>query len=172
MENDRIVEEAARAGQSAGSMEELGDAIARVLGAVMPIERMNIGLLDMDGYVFTDAYVTGRNVPGRENGHRRTLSGTVVEAGMEAGGGIVIGDEPVEALVERFPRLKSTLDTGIRSMLTVALDHEGKASMALVLASTQPSAYSARNLELVRRVGEAIVDRVVALRSRAHSDCS
>ena len=163
MENERVVEEAVQAAQSAGSMEELGDDIARLLGSVMPIDRMNIGLLDMEGYVFTDAYVTGRNVPGRRTGHRRTLSGTVVEAGMKAGGGIVIGDEPVEALVERFPRLKSTLDTGIRSMLTVALEHEGRASAALVLASTKPSAYTARDMEVVRRVGEAIVGRVMRL---------
>ena len=159
MESDRVVEEAARAAQSAASMEELGDRLSELLRAVMPIDRMNIGLLDVDGYVFTDAYVTGRNVPGRKTGHRRTLSGTVVEAGMKEDGGIVIGG-PVEALVERFPRLKSTLDTGVRSMLTVALEHEGTYSAALVLASTQPSAYTACDLELVRRVGEAIVGRV------------
>ena len=163
MENDKVVEEAARAAHSAESMEELGDHVARLLGSAMPIDRMNIGLLDMEGYVFTDAYVTGRNVPGRKTGHRRTLSGTVVEAGMREGGGIVIGGEPVEALVERFPRLESTLDTGIRSMLTVALEHDGKASAALVLASTQPSAYSAQDLELARRVGEAIIGRIMAL---------
>jgi GAF domain-containing protein len=82
---------------------------------------------------------------------------------MRAGGGIVIGGEPVEAIVERFPRLSSTLDTGIRSMLTVALEHEDNPSAALVLASTQPSAYSAQDLELVRRVGEAIVGRIMDL---------
>ena len=163
MDRDRIVEEAAQAAQSAATMEELGDRVAGLLGAAMPIDRMNIGLLDMEGYVFTDAYVTGRNVPGRKTGHRRTLSGTVVEAGMREGGGIVLGGEPVEALVECFPRLRSTLDTGIRSMLTVALEHDGKASTALVLASTQPSAYTARDLELVHRVGAAIVDRIMDL---------
>ncbi len=145
-------------------MEELGDRLAGLLGAVMPIDRMNIGLLDMEGYVFTDAFVTGRNVPGRATGHRRTLSGTVVEAGMRAGGGIVIGGEPVEAIAERFPRLRSTLDTGIRSMLTVALDYEGNPVAALVLASTRPSAYAARDLELVRRVGQAVVGRIMALK--------
>ena len=162
-DNVRVVEEAALAAQRAASMEELGDRVAGLLGSAMPIDRMNIGLLDMEGYVFTDAYVTGRNVPGRKTGHRRTLSGTVVEAGIRAGGGIVLGDEPVEALVERFPRLKSTLDTGIRSMLTVALEHEGNPSAALVLASTQPSAYTAQHLDLVRRVGAAIADRIMAL---------
>lgn len=162
MQQDRVIDEAVLAAQSAASMEELGDRLAEVLRAVMPIDRMNIGLLDMDGHVFTDAYVTGRNVPGRKMGHRRTLSGTVVEAGMKEGGGIVIGG-PVETLLERFPGLKSTLDTGIRSMLTVALEHEGIYSAALVLASTQPSAYTAGDLELVRRVGEAIVGRVKEL---------
>ena len=162
MENDKVVEEAARAAQSAESMEELGDRVYGLLGSAMPIDRMNIGLLDTEDYVFTDAYVTGRNVPGRKTGHRRTLSGTVVEAGMRAGGGIVIGG-PVEALVERFPRLESTLDTGIRSMLTVALEHDGRASAALVLASTQPSAYTAQDLKLARRVGEAIIGRIMTL---------
>ena len=163
MENDKVVEEAARAAHSATSMEELGDRVYGLLGSAMPIDRMNIGLLDIEGYVFVDAYVTGRNVPGRKTGHRRTLSGTVVEAGMREGGGIVIGGEPVEVLVERFPRLESTLDTGIRSMLTVALEHDGKASAALVLASTQPSAYTAQDLKLARRVGEAIIGRIMAL---------
>lgn len=162
MENERVVEEAALAARSAASMEELGDRVACLLGAVMPIDRMNIGLLDVEGGVFTDAYVTGRNVPGRQTGHRRTLSGTVVEAGMMAGGGIVIGGEPVEALAERFPRLRSTLDTGIRSMLTVDLEHGGKPAAALVLASTRTSAYTAQDLTLVQRVGEAIIGRIMA----------
>ena len=163
MENYRLVEETTQAAQSAASMEELGDRLAGLLGAVVPIDRMNIGLLDMEDYMFTDAYVTGRNVPGRNLGHRRTLSDTVVEAGMRAGGGIVIGGDPVEAIVERFPRLRSTLDTGIRSMLTVALEHEGNPVAALVLASTRPSAYTAQDLEMVRRVGETIVGGIVAL---------
>ena len=38
-----------------------------------------------------------------------------------------------------------------------------KPSTALVLASTQPSAYTARDLELVHRVGAAIVDRIMDL---------
>ena len=167
MQNNRLVEEAALAAEHAASIKELGDDIARLLGAAMPIDRMNIGLLDMETYVFTDAYVTGRNVPGRTTGHRRTLSGTVVEAGMRAGGGIVIGGQPVEALVERFPGLRSTLDTGICSMLTVALDHHGKPSAALVLASTRPSAYTPQDLALVRHVGKAIIDRIHACKSMA-----
>ena len=151
----------------AASFEELGRGVADELGAIMPINRLNIGLIDMDGYMFTDAFVAGRNVPGRATGHRRTLSDTVVEAGMRTGGGIVIGHEPLETLAERFPGLQSTLNTGIRSMMAVALESKGEVVAALVLASTLPSAYTADDLAMVRSLGAAIVDRIVAMREGA-----
>ena len=78
--------------------------------------------------------------------------------------GIVIGEASPQRLLERFPRLKSTLDTGIRSMLTVILESGGKTVAALVLASTCFSAYNHADLELVRGVGAAIVDCIEALR--------
>ena len=159
-----VIERIAGAARLAVSFEELGSGVADELRAIMPMDRMNIGMIDIDDYMFTDVFVTGRNVPGRATGHRRTLTATVVEAGMKTGGGIVIGGEPPKTLAERFPRLQSTLDTGIRSMIAVALESRGKVVAALVLASTRPSAYTAEDLETVRRIGAAIVDRIVALR--------
>jgi transcriptional regulator with GAF, ATPase, and Fis domain len=159
-----VIERIGEAARLASSFAELGSLIADKLGAIVPIDRMNIGLIDMDDYVFTDAFVTGRNVPNRSTGHRRTLSDTVVEAGIKKGGGIVIGDETPIALAKRFPRLQSTLDTGIRSMMAVALKAKGEVVAALVLASARPSAYTAEDLEMLRGIGVAIVERIVALR--------
>ena len=163
MGHAEVVARMAEAARTAASFEELGNRVAEELSPVVPLDRLNIGLIDPEDYIFTDAFVTGCNVQGRTVGHRRTLTDTVVEAGMKAGGGIVIGDEPPERLAERFPRLQPTLDTGIRSMLTVALESEGKTVAALVLASTRPSAYTNDDLDLARGVGAAIVDRIVAL---------
>ena len=159
-----VIERIAEAARLAVSFEELGSGIADELGAIIPMDRMNIGLINIDDYLFTDVFVTGRNVPSRPTGHRRTLSATVVEAGMKTGSGIVIGDEPPKTLAERFPGLQSTLDTGIRSMIAVALKSKGEFVAALVLASTRPSAYKAEDLEMVRCIGAAILDRIVALR--------
>ena len=164
MRHHDVIERIAEAARIAVTFEQLGSAVAAELGAIIPMDRMNIGLINIDGYVFTDAFVTGRNVPGRAIGHMRTLSATVVEAGMKAGGGIVIGDEPPGQLLERFPRLQSTLETGIRSMIAVTLKSNGKVEAALVLASTLRSAYTAVDLVMVRCIGAAIVDRIVALR--------
>ena len=164
MRHQDVIERIAEAARLAVSFEELGNGIADELGAIVPLDRMNIGLIDMGEYMFTDAFVTGRNVPSRSTGHIRTLSATVVEAGMQKGGGIVIGDEPPETLAKRFPRLQSTLDTGIRSMMAVALEAKGEVVAALVLASARPSAYTAEDLEMLRGIGIAIVERIVALR--------
>ena len=164
MRHHDVIERIAEAARLAASFEALGSGVVDELRAIMPIDRMNIGLIDIDEYMFTDAFVTGRNVPDRATGHRRTLSATVVEAGMKTDRGIVIGDEPPATLAERFPRLQPTLDTGIRSMLAVALKSKGTVVAALVLASTRPSAYTAEDLELVRRAGAAVIDRIVALR--------
>ena len=165
MRHHHVIESITDAARLAESFEELGNGIAGALRAIVPLDRMNIGLIDPGSYIFTDVYVTGRNVQGRTVGHRRTLADTVVEAGMNAGGGIVIGDEPPARLAEHFPRLQSTLDTGIRSMLTVTLESECETVAALVLASTCQSAYTNDDLEMVRGVGAAIVDRIVALRN-------
>ena len=159
-----IVARIGEGASAATSFEELGKRVAEELGGLVPLERMNIGLIELEDYIFIDAYVWGRNVPGRTLGHRRTLADTVVEAGMKAGGGIVIGNASPQGLLERFPRLQSTLDTGIRSMLAVALEAGGKTVAALVLASTRPSAYTNEDLEMVRGVGAAIVDRIQELR--------
>ena len=164
MGNAGVVARTAEAVRTATSFEELGDRVAEELGPLVPLDRMNIGLIELEDYIFIDAYVRGRNVPGRAVGHRRTLADTVVEAGMKAGGGIVIGEASPQRLLERFPRLQSTLDTGIRSMLTVTLESGGKTVAALVLAATRFSAYNHADLELVRGVGAAIVDRIEALR--------
>ena len=55
-------------------------------------------------------------------------------------------------------------------MLTVALESGGKTVAALVLASTRPSAYTNEDLEMVRGVGAAIVDRIVALQDGTWKD--
>jgi transcriptional regulator with GAF, ATPase, and Fis domain len=164
LRHHHVIESITDAARLAESFEELGNGIAGALRAIVPLDRMNIGLIDMGKYMFTDAFVTGRNVPSRSTGHIRTLSATVVEAGMKTGGGIIIGDEPPETLAKRFPRLQSTLDTGIRSMMAVALEANGEVVAALVLASARPSAYTAEDLETLRGIGAAIVERIIALR--------
>jgi len=151
--------------RSASSFTQLGEILMSELSLILPIDRLNIGLIDIGDYSFTDAFVKGQNVPGRALGHQRTLADTVVEAGMQLGEGIIIGDEPPEKLIEHFPRLKSTLDTGIRSMLAAPLETDNKVVAAIVLCSIRTSAYTLEDLKMVRGIGLRIIERAIELKA-------
>jgi hypothetical protein len=86
----RITEESVVA---EADFQALGDHLVGRLSSVMAFQRFNIGLIDPDRYIFTDAYVSGLNVAGRVTGHERTLDGTVVERAIRAGDGAFFGGD-------------------------------------------------------------------------------
>ena len=163
--NRDVIDRIAAAARSSVSFNDLGLAIVQELGAIMPIERMNIGLIDTDEYMFTDVFVTGSNLPCRPTGHMRTLHNTVVEASMVTNRPIFIGDEPQECLVERFPNLKLTFDTGIRSIIAVAVRLEDEFIGAMVLASVRSLAYTGEDLDMVYHVSTIIGERIAAMKN-------
>ena len=134
------------------------------LGNYLSIDRMNIGLIDNKAYTFQDVFVKGTNVPGREIGHTRTLNKTVVEASLEKGGSIIIGNEKPSDLIKTFPNLKSTLDTGIQSMLVVTLESSTDLIGAIVIASFKSSAYTEHDIGLVKKLSSKIIGRVIILK--------
>jgi len=145
----------------AEKIEALGDELVAVLSGRLSFDRFNIGLIDQAAYEFIDAYVSGRNVAGRETGHRRTLEGTVVEAAIDAGEGAWFGGDP-DALLARFPRFGPVLDSGIRAMLSVPLRREGRVVAALVLASHDPDGFDDAALATVQEVGAEYEGRITA----------
>ena len=144
------------------SFEALGDLLVSMLRQRLAFDRFNIGLLDMTAYAFTDAYVFGRNVKGRAVGHKRTLEGTVVAAGIAAGHAIHVGGDPV-TLLGRFPGFGPVLDSGMRAMLAAPLYHGGVPVSAMVLASSSPDAFDDGTLDCVNRLGAMAVLRIIEL---------
>ena len=147
------------------SIDILGLVIVQQLNGIIPIERMNIGYINLENYVFTDAFVTGTNIPCRPKGHRRSLHNTVVEASMEAGKPIVIGNEPKSVLIQRFPGLKSTFDTGIQCILAAAVKSKCKFVGAIVLGSVRSLAYNKVDMDLINHVGLILGERIAKIES-------
>lgn len=147
----------------AWTFEELGDLLVGILSPRIGFQRFNIGLVDEASNMFTDAYVSGRNVSGRVTGHQRSLRGTVVEAGIAAGDGIFVGGDRA-ALLARFPRFGPVLESGMRAMLAAPLRHEGAVVAALVLASEDPDAFDGGALDLVNKFGAAALGHILTLR--------
>ena len=88
--------------EGARNFDELGRQIQAAVACEVTFDRFNVGLLDLDAYEFIDAYVYGRNVPGRQTGHRRTLEGTVVEAALGSGGVYAGSDDAIISRRFRF----------------------------------------------------------------------
>jgi GAF domain-containing protein len=142
--------------------QALGDHLVERLSSVMAFQRFNIGLIDPDRYIFTDAYVSGLNVAGRVTGHERTLDGTVVERAIRAGDGAFFGGD-AETLLKDFPRFGPVLESGMRSMMAVPLRGQGRVIAALVLASDREDGFDLAKLKIVQDLGAEIVDRIAAL---------
>ena len=139
--------------EGARNFDELGRQIQAAVACEVTFDRFNVGLLDLDAYEFIDAYVYGRNVPGRQIGHRRTLEGTVVEAAL-ASGGVYAGSDDVEEMVSRFPGFRPVYESGIKAMAaTVVCDGEERIA-SLVVGSGNPQAFTDATVASMRLIGD------------------
>lgn len=160
---DRITAET----KSSISFDGLGSIIFRELSTIMPIERMNIGLISIDDYTFTDVFVTGSHLPHRLAGHKRTLRNTVVEASIAAKGPIFIGGKTQQCILTRFPGLQLTFDTGIRSIMAVSVRSKDKLIGGIILASIRSLAYTAEDLDIVYRISTIVGESIAAMENSA-----
>ena len=139
--------------EQACNFDELGGQIQAAVARVVKFDRFNVGLLDLDAYEFIDAYVYGRNVPGRQTGHRRTLTGTVVEAAL-ASGGVFAGSDDVEEMVSRFPGFRPVYESGIKAMAATVV-RDGETPIAsLVVGSKNAEAFTDATITSMRIIGD------------------
>mgnify|MGYP003955342325 FL=1 len=152
---------------TATTFDTLGDSLVAVLSSHIHFDRLNIGLIDLDHYQFSDVYVFGHNVDGRERGHRRTLKNTVVEASIRSDGGYYFGTSKTDEWLKRFPNFGPVLKSGIRSMLSVPVKVNEETIAALVLAARDPKAYEKDSLKLAGSAAEIITPKIQNLRLNA-----
>jgi len=146
------------------TFDTLGDSLVAVLSSHIHFDRLNIGLIDLEHYQFSDVYVFGHNVDGRERGHRRTLKNTVVEASIRSDGGYYFGTSKTDEWLKHFPNFGPVLKSGIRSMLSVPVTANDKIIAALVLAARDPKAYTTDSLKLATAAAEIITPKIKSLR--------
>ena len=161
-----LAKEVAVAVAGAATLAEVGAALVRALQGAIPFDRLNIGQIDASRNEFNDAFVHGRNVPGRATGHRRTLAGSVVEVAVRAVDGFAFGSSVRAEWTARFPNFGPVYDSGVRSMLAVPIRDDGRLVAALVLASGDPQAYGDAQLAAAIEVGRSIAAQVVVALGR------
>ena len=82
---------------------------------------------------------------------------------MEAGRPIVIGSESKSVLIQRFPGLKLTFETGIECVLAAAVKSKCKFVGAIVLGSVQSLAYNKVDMDLINHVGLILGERIAKM---------
>ena len=147
---------------AAGSFATLGPVMVAWLRPRIRFDRFNIGLIDQQAGLFSDAFVCGTNVAGRPAGHQRPLRGTVVEAGIAAGKGVFVGGTPAQ-LLRRFPGFGPVLDSGMRAMLAAPVRRDNRVIAALVLAATDAVAFDDSALDRVAALAAASGERIADL---------
>lgn len=145
------------------TLDQLGLAIVETVTGFISFDRFNIGLIDQRLNLFRDEYAFGHNVAGRQQGHRRTLDGSVVEAAIQAGDGYYFGSNDLQQWLERFPRFKPVFDSGMRAMLAVPLTKNKQACAALVFASKDADAYSQKSLAIAIDIGDVVLAKLELL---------
>ena len=128
--------------------------------SLVPFDRLSIRHIDLAMGEFSDVFVTGLDVAGRKRGDVTRLAGSFVEAAVKAWAPTRVTGTSADALVSQYPGLKAPAEAGIRSLLAVPIFSDGKFAVALMLASTDPDAYSDRELKLAKCIGEKVADAI------------
>ncbi len=162
--SDALINTVNHAIRPAGSIDQLGTALVSSLRKFVQFDRLNIGLIDHADYTFRDAFVHGQNVTGRQPDNVRTLDGTVVEAAMQADGAYVFSHSDLKAWLEQFPRFGPVYASGMRTMLAVMIGSQPRPEAALVLASSDASAYNTGVLDSLQRLAPVLNSKLVEFR--------
>ena len=123
-------------------------------------EYMSISLVGVEAGIAIPAYVSGKDVPGRQAGDRVSLDGSLTEAVMRTRSSMLINADNVEELGSQYPGLEPALAAGMRSFLSVPLIAGDEVIAVLNVRSTQLYAYTDQDLKLIEQVGHQVAPAI------------
>ena len=124
------------------------------LRSLIPFDRLSISLVNLDDNTFTNAYVLGDQIEGRNPGEVISLSGTVTDEAVRSRSAMVIQGDPSE-MERRFPNL-------IRypSVVLAPLIYRGELFGILNARSLLEHAYEEKDAEMLSRIASQITPAI------------
>jgi two-component system cell cycle sensor histidine kinase/response regulator CckA len=107
--------------------------------------------------------VSGVSVQDRPIHEVRPLAGTASEEVWCTRSGLLVQgekQEEIQEIVDRYPRLLPSFQSGLRSMISVPLISRDEVIGVLHIRTNEPNAYSERDLKLAERVGIQIAGAI------------
>jgi len=157
-----VIAEIGRLIGSTLDIEEVYERFAAETRKLIPFDRVSVNLMNPDGKSFTNAYVSGLDVPDRRPGTIVPLAGSVSEIFMQSQSGRIIHVESPENLVRQFPgvTVSMVVQAGIRSLLGVPLISRDEVIGVLHFRSINPNIYTEQDLRLAEKIAAQIAGAI------------
>ena len=167
-----VIAEIGRVISSTLDIDEVYDRFATEAQKLIPSDRVTVNLINPDEKSFTNAYVSGFDVPERRPGSIIPMAGSVSEIFLQRRSGQIIHVESHEDLVRQFPGLipSFVVQAGIRSLIGVPLISRNEVIGILHFRSKTLNTYTERDLQLAEKIGMQIAGAIA--NTRLFSDLS
>ena len=151
---NEILGEIGRIIGSSLDITEVYSGFANQVRRLIDFDRLSISLVNLDDNTFTNAYVLGEDVEGRQVGDVISLEGTVTSEAVRSRRSMIIQGEPT-GLKERYPNL-----LGFPSIALAPLIYRRQLFGVLNARSSRLNAYTESDVEILSRVASQITPAI------------
>ena len=159
-QENAVMAEIGRIISSTLKIEEVYDHFAEEVRKLIPSDRVAILLGNLEESNVTIAYVWGFKVDDRKAGEIIPLAGTTLEVVMRTRSSMLVREENLEEVIDKFPALLTYYEAGFRSMMVVPLISKNRVIGVLHASSFKPNVYTEMDVRLAERVGNQIAGAI------------
>ena len=153
---NEILGEIGRIVASSLDINEVYEGFANQVRRLIEFDRLSISLVNLDDNTFTNAYILGHDVEGRQVGDVISLEGTVTSEAVRSKRSMIIQGDPAE-LRERYPNL-----LGFPSIVLAPLIYRRQLFGVLNARSSKLNAYTEEDSEVLSRVASQITPAIAS----------
>ncbi len=167
-EATRLAKEAellARIGRIVSStlrIEEVYHLFAEEVSKLIPLDRICISLLKDEPGTIENVYVWGVQVADRKAGN--SYPGSISKEIINTRKSVLVQTEDEDEIAKYFPRLLTTFQAGLRSLLSVPLTFKDQVIGVLHIRSLRAKAYTEKDVKLAEEVGNQIAGAIAGAR--------
>ncbi len=145
-------------------IEDVFARFAELLRGLVPCDRVAINTVDPVSGMYTERYIDGLSIDGRDPGSVVSMAGTITEQAVRIGSSVrVSADDAASqaAVLMKFPGLAPAFRAGLRSFVCVPLIWKESVIGTLHIRSVVPAAYSDLHVLLVQEVAAQVAGAIV-----------
>ena len=163
---EAILANIGRVVNSSVHLDDVYEPFAKMAAQLVPSDRIVITSLDGDDH-FTERYISGVTIAGREVGTRIPLAGSLTERCITYGDTMVWSKSAYPSdYWSDFPAMQPVIDSGISAITAVPLSVQGTAFGVLIFTGYEDRAYTDHEILLAEAVAEQIAGGITGGRLR------